>query len=639
MAARRTIGAVRLDRPVLVYDGECAFCRAWIARWRNVVGDRLDFAPFQEAAARFPAIARERFAAAVQLIEPGGRVSEGAEAVFRALALAPGRGGPLALYRHVPGVAAITEAIYRGVARHRGAMHRLTRAVWGPHVVPTGHTATAWLFLRLLGVTYLIAFVSLWVQIMGLAGSGGILPAREYLALWREHYGAAAAWSLPTLCWWNASDAFLHVLCAAGTLAAALLAVGLVPALATAACWLFYLSVSVVCQDFLWFQWDSLLLETGLIAILLAPVVWRSTPRRDAPPSGAALWVVRWLLFRLMFSSAVVKLASGDPTWRDLSALTYHYETQPLPPWTAWYMHHLPAWCHRASAVGVFAIEGVAPFLMVFPRRIRFATAWAMVALQLMMIATGNYGFFNLLSIALCVTLLDDGALLRLPEAGASRAPRRPRGAWPKPFVRAAALALFLLGLVPMFRTLRWPTGLLGPVASVERLLSPLRSINSYGLFAVMTTRRPEIVVEGSDDGATWRAYEFRYKPGRLDRRPPFVAPHMPRLDWQMWFAALGDYRQETWFLYFAQRLLEGKPAVRALLEHDPFPGAPPRFLRATVYDYRFTDAATRRSTGAWWRRERRGLYCPVLTLDQGRLMAVPEAGAAANPDSTAAPR
>jgi predicted DCC family thiol-disulfide oxidoreductase YuxK len=630
-------------RPLLLYDGECSFCRTWIARWRHLLGERVEFAAYQDATSRLPNIPRERFKNAVHLLEPDGRLTHGAEAVFRSLARAPGRGWTLWLYSFLPGFAPVSEWCYRLVARHRPAFERLTNLVWGPHLVPPGETLTASIFLRVLGATYLIAFVSLWTQIMGLIGSHGILPAHEALANVASRYGPIRYWFLPTLAWLGAGDGALHAMCAAGTLLSLLVVVGRAPVASLAGCWALYLSLATVGQDFLWFQWDGLLLEAGFLALFLAPWRWRLRAGRVPPPSRLALAILRWLLFRLMFSSAAVKLTSGDPTWHDLSALQYHYQTQCLPPWTAWYMHQLPAWFQRLSAIVMFAIEGLAPFLIVAPRRIRFAGIGAIVGLQLLICLTGNYGFFNLLSLALCLLALDDGVWpwrwraaraaraagahtggLPAPGAGGDDAQPAPRGRWPAWILRPALAVLFVLSLVPTLEALRVPTRWMGPVPSLFRFVSPFRTVNRYGLFAVMTTRRPEIVIEGSDDGATWREYAFRWKPGDVRRRPGLVAPHMPRLDWQMWFAALSDYRREPWFLSFCERLLEGSPRVLSLLATDPFDGKPPRYLRALVYDYRFTDAATRRATGAWWSRDLRGLYCPVLMLEDGQLRAAP---------------
>ncbi len=613
------------SKPLLIYDGDCGFCRRWIARWERATGDRVDYAPYQEAASGFPKIPRERFAEAVQLVEPDGQWSRGAEAVFRALAYAPGRGAGLWFYDHVPGFAGASEGCYRLVARHRPAFTRLTQWGWGAHLVPPGERLTTWVFLRLLAVIYGIAFVSLWTQISGLAGSEGILPARDYLTAIGEHFGPVRYWFAPTLCWLHASDGALNGLCASGVLLSILLAAGVAPVPCLAGLGVAYLSLATVCREFLWFQWDGLLLETGFLAIFLASWKWRSRPISDPSPSPGALWLLRWLLFRLMVSSAVVKLASGDTAWRGLTALTYHYETQPLPPWTAWYAHHLPLWFQQASVVGVFAVEGLVPFLIFAPRRIRFAGCAAMAGLQGLILVTGNYCFFNLLALALCVLLLDDGVWPRRWREGVARArvPSR-SGGWGAWIRRPVLVAVFLISLVPLMAALHWPLSLLGSLPRVYDLASPLRIVNSYGLFAIMTTERSEIIVEGSADGLRWLPYEFRYKPGDLRRRPGFVAPHQPRLDWQMWFASLSDYRREPWFLSFCRRLLMGSRPVLGLLGGNPFPTAPPRYIRAVVYDYHFTDAATRRASGAWWSRTMKGLYCPVLTLEDGHLAAAP---------------
>jgi hypothetical protein len=502
-----------------------------------------------------------------------------------------------------------------------------------------------WLFLRLLGLVYLAAFLSLWTQIDGLIGSRGILPVGEYLEAVSGRVGPERFWWLPTFSWIDAGDGFLHFQCGAGTILSLLLIAGVAPVPALFLLWAIYLSLSTVCREFLGFQWDILLLETGFLAIFLAPRRWRPGSARETAPSATVLWLCRWLLFRLMFLSGAVKLLSGDEAWRNLTALSYHYETQPLPTWIGWYAHQMPGWIHSGCTVVMFGIELLAPFLIFCGRRARWIACGSFALLMLLISLTGNYCFFNLLTLTLCVLLLDDALLIRwlpaslaalvrrrlLPriEPGAGELPGGGHGSaglnvapdsWER--VRIAGLALlaavYLLvsgaeTAARLFRVRDLPW----PVAGLLRLISPLRTINSYGLFAVMTTRRPEIVIEGSDDGGTWLAYEFKWKPGDLTRRPAFVAPHQPRLDWQMWFAALGDCRGNPWLVNFLGRLLEGAPEALALLEKNPFPGRPPSRIRAVLYEYSFTDLATRRATGEWWRRERKGLYCPELSLRQ----------------------
>ncbi|MBI3849364.1 MAG: lipase maturation factor family protein [Verrucomicrobia bacterium] len=618
-------------KPLMIFDGDCRFCRFWINRWRQTTGDRVDYLPFQDpqVPARFPELAREQFEEAVQLIETDGRVYGGADAVFRSLAYNLCTRWPLWLFQKIPGVAPITECSYRFVAKHRTVFSALTRLAWGNEIELPTHRLVRWVFLRLLGVIYLIAFVSLWTQISGLIGHQGILPAAQMMEAAEKYFdqqdvGLNRFHLLPTLCWMSASDGFLHFLCATGTVLAVVLIIGIAPAPCLFLLWLVYLSLSVVCRDFLGFQWDILLLETGFLAIFCAPLQLWPGLKREAPQSRIVLWLLRWLLFRLMFESGCVKLFSGDVLWRNLTALTVHYETQPLPTWIGWYAHQLPLWAQKSSAVIMFVIELAVPFLIFAPRRLRLFGCVVLIGFQLLIAATGNYTFFNLLTIALCLLLLDDVALRRMtprrwrPRFSALNSQPSTLNSflrWPRWVVAPLAAVILLITLMQLLSMLRpkmaWPS----PIAYVANWLAPFRSVNTYGLFAIMTGSRLEIVIEGSNDGKNWLPYEFKYKPGDPKRRPVFVAPHQPRLDWQMWFAALSRYRDNPWFINLCLRLLEGSPNVLALLEKNPFPNAPPRFIRAEFYDYRFTDFATRQATGLWWKRERKGEYFPAISL------------------------
>ena len=477
------------------------------------------------------------------------------------------------------------------------------------------YATASWVFLRGLGVVYLIAFASLWVQIDGLIGSKGILPAQEFLTAVGGHFGAQRYWVVPTLCWFDCSDAFLRGICALGAVCSFAIVLDVAPVAALFGSWVAYLSLVSIGQDFLSFQWDALLLEAGWLAIFLAPLhLWPNS--HDPPPRYLAVWLLQWLLFRLMFSSGLVKLASGDATWRNLTALLYHYETQPLPTWIGWYAHQLPAWFQQLSCGLLLIIELAVPWLIFGPKLARRMACAALVGLQLIIAATGNYCFFNLLTVLLCLLLLDDPvwpAAWRRQRA--IEAPTTTARRWPAWLLVALAVLVVPVSLVEIGGRWivrgRWMV----PLVMAEQGISPFRLVNGYGLFAVMTTERSEIVIEGSRDGHTWQPYEFTDKPGELRRPPRFVAPHQPRLDWQMWFAALSSYRQSPWFLQYCRRLLEGSPAVLALLSHNPFPESPPRYLRAVVYDYHFTTPAGRRTEGAWWRRAYKGLYCPVLSL------------------------
>jgi len=473
-----------------------------------------------------------------------------------------------------------------------------------------------WLFLRLLGLVYLIAFVSLAVQITGLVGEHGLLPVDEFLGQVRGRFGVSAYYNWPTLVWISPTDAWLSSLCWIGAAASLLLIAGIVPTATAALAWLLYLSLTVAGQLFLEFQWDSLLLETGLVAVLYAPLCWREHLRDGIEPPPIVRWTIWFLAFKLTFLSGITKILSGDPTWANWTALSYHYETQPIPAWTSWYVYQLPARVHYWSTAGSLLIELVAPWLIFLPSRFartRLVACVLMILLQVGIAATGNYGFFNLLTIVLYLSLLDDRTLRRILPTRATR-PREQefehRGApsiW-RVGVNVIAIAIAVLSVMTLFREMDRTRRVRGPFdrdwpGTLLTWVAPFNSINGYGLFRVMTTARPEIVIEVSDDGAAWKEQEFRWKPGDVMRRPRFVAPHMPRLDWQMWFAALDPLSAQEWLLTLAERLIAGEPAVTRLLGPNPLEDRP-RYVRLAYYRYHFTSVSERAKTGAWWRRE-----------------------------------
>jgi predicted DCC family thiol-disulfide oxidoreductase YuxK len=601
------------QRPLMVFDGDCGFCRVWIGRWRESTGGNVDFAPYQEVSERYPEIPVSAFKSAVQFIEPDGSVSSGADAVFRALDCSPGKFKLHRLFLSVPGARAASRVAYRFIAEHRGFFSLLTRLILGSSLKPASYLVARGVFVRLTGLVYLIAFASLPAQIPGLIGKHGISPAAGFLQAVKSQVGRDGYFMVPTVCWFNAGDSFMVSLCVIGVALSCAVAAGFLPALCLFVLWGLYLSLVSVGAPFLNFQWDALLLQTGFLAIFLAPPGLWPQWKVESGGSRAARWLLLWLLFCLMFESGVVKLTSGDDTWRDLTALTYHYQTQPLPIWTSWYMNQAPLWFQTLSVMVMFAIELIAPFSIFGPRMIRRAGCAALIALQVLIAATGNYCFFNLLTVALCLLLLDDDAWpawcrAKLPPGSPGKGMQ-----WPAWLVAPVAVIDLLLSterLTASFRTgFFWPQ----PVLRIAGFLEPLRTFNGYGLFAVMTKTRPEIIVEGSSDGEHWLPYEFKWKVGDITRRPALVAPYQPRLDWQMWFAALGSYRENPWFISFLVRLLQGQSEVTRLLASNPFPDAPPRYVRASLYDYKFTRSGE--NAGAWWKREYRGAYCPPISL------------------------
>ena len=591
--------------PTLVFDGDCGICRYWVRYWLSLTNSRVAFRPYQEAAADFPAISQEAFARAIQLIEPDGRVFSGAAATFRVLRHVPGRSGWWWCYSHLPGFAAMSEWAYAFFARRRGLLDGLTKLFWGPSLEAERYALVSWVFLRLFGAIYVAAFASLGVQILGLIGHDGILPAGDYLAAAREVLGGSAYRRLPTLFWMNSGDTALFAGTAAGVLLGLLVVVDRWTRASLIGLFALYLSYVHAGQDFMSFQWDTLLLEVGFLAIFLTG------------GSRVVVWLFRWLIFRYLFLAGIVKLLSGDHTWHDLTALEYHFWTQPLPTPLARYAAELPPWLLIAGTAAALGVELISVFLIFLPRRPRALAACCVLLLQSLILLTGNYNFFNLLTMLLCIFLFDDAALRRLAWP---RFESRARDRMPPPrrtaTVAAAALACIVLtvGVNRIWQTVtRTELPLLG---ALTRAVSPWFIVNPYGLFAVMTTTRPEIVIEGSADGTDWREYVFRYKPGPLSRPAMWNIPHQPRLDWQMWFAALGPARDSPWFTSLMWHLLQGSPPVLALLDSNPFARAPPKYVRAQLYDYRFADRRTHDLTGQWWIRRPEGLYFPQVSVD-----------------------
>ena len=439
---------------------------------------------------------------------------------------------------------------------------------------------TVWMFRRALAFVHLWAFGSLWTQLDGLIGPQGIRPAGEFVERARAaltEQGDSLWTALPTLAWFTgAGPTALHLFCAGGMLAAlVLLFVDAASTYALATLYLLYLSLFGIASEFLHYQWDILLLEVTFAALFYTPRIPRT------------VWLPRLIAFKLMFSAGVVKLASGDPTWRDLSALDFHYWTQPIPHFGGWLAWQMPG--HAVSCVLMFAIELGVPFL-IFIRP--YWAFWPFVALMSMMAATGNYGFFHLLSVTLFLSLVPDGKWRkwsrgRLVRPAPPSPPRWAHAIW-LPIGWLALLSVLHLGMLGPRRAR--PAAL---VSAYQTLVGPFdawQMENAYGLFASMTTERLEIQLEGSDDGVTWKKYRFKYKPFDAHDLPLPALFHMPRLDWQMWFAALGTYRQNAWFMEFQRRILEGSPAVLDLLAENPFPDAPPQRLRARTERFEFAD-------------------------------------------------
>ena len=519
-----------------------------------------------------------------------------------------------------------------------------------PH--QSGHLIPRWIFLRALGLIYFSAFYSLLFQIRGLIGPEGILPAQQYLrAIDRAMPGMMRFWFAPSLFWLSTSNHALVGITMIGLLSFLLVVANVWPRLNLFICLLCFLSFVSAAGDFSNYQSDGMLLEAGFISLFFAPRGFWPGLGFTSAPSRASIFLLQWEWFRIYFESGLVKLLSGDQQWRHFTAMDEYYQNGPLPTWIGWYMQHLPHWFHVFTVAATLTLELVLVLLLFLPRRFRILCFFIVTPWQIVVIATANYTFLNYLVFALGFLLLDDRFVLpflprrlqfgkpieqdptpkeetlatenavpaadEIPEADPQSVVRARRLIQHISALRLAISAVCLTwifyvtaaGLIRMlWRAAPLPSA---PIVALE----PLRIANRYGLFAVMTRGRYEIEFQGSNDGQDWTAYPFRYKPQALDTPPGIYAPYQPRFDWNLWFASLGDWRQNSIVPLAEERLLTGSPDVLTLFAGNPFPQSPPKYVRAILWQYWFTSMAEKRTSGLWWRRQLLGLYAPVLTL------------------------
>lgn len=485
---------------------------------------------------------------------------------------------------------------------------------------PSRHWLTRFVVLRALGLSYTIAFLVLVNQRAGLIGSHGLAPAAVHLDRLRAH---VPFWKMVTLFWFDASDTVLAVASWVGLALALAVLAGAENALVMFALWLLYTSFEHVGQIFWGYGWEILLLEAGFLGIFLCPP--RSLlPLRDPVPAPVlVVWMLRWLVFRVMFGAGLIKLR-GDPCWTELTCLAFHYETQPNPNPLAWLLHQAPLWFHKTGVAFNHLVELVCPFLVFGPRYARHVGGGLIVLFQVILILSGNLSFLNWLTIGVAFACFDDGLWARvLPRRLVARVDaleRAKRTSRPRTVVAgvlAAVVAVLSVG----------PIGnMLSRRQQMNASFDPLHLVNTYGAFGSVGRERFEVIVEGTDaatpgPGAHWREYEFECKPGDVARRPCVISPYHYRLDWQMWFAALPGHQNEPWFLHFVYKLLTGERAVLDLLDRNPFPSGPPRFVRAQLYRYRFTRIGER--AHGWWQREYVRGYLPPVSKMHPQLRAI----------------
>lgn len=460
------------------------------------------------------------------------------------------------------------------------------------------------LFIKLLAVIYFAAFLSLGVQITGLVGANGILPFAELLDYIYQNHGAIAWLYKPTLFWFDSSDFALQAVTILGCIVSLLLLLGIKPFWSLIVLFVLYLSLLHAGQTFLMFQWDTLLLEAGFLAIFLTGGL-----------SHLLLFLFHYLLFRLRFMSGVSKIASDDPSWANLTTLNYYFETQPLPHMGAWYFHQLPEWVLQGGVLLVFFTELIVPFFIFLPRKFRLSAAAITIIMQMIIIATSNHNWINLLTIVLCLFLLDDDILKKILPRRLCFYISEERDVVDSSRITKHNYVLPVFAFMILVSSATAFTGMVSNIHVPETLKKTTTLVRLWGIghifhvFPNMQVERHELQLEGSDDGIEWKVYEFKYKPGALDERPAFIIPHQPRLDWMIWFVPPRSQNMQYWFDRFITQVHQGAPQVIGLLAHNPFPDKPPRYLRVQVYQYWFTSMKERADTGRWWRREYLGQF------------------------------
>jgi|SRR5579862_614395 len=477
---------------------------------------------------------------------------------------------------------------------------------------------TRFLFLRALGLIYSIAFLSLAQQVLPLLGSHGLLPAQPYLERFAGGDRMAAARELPAIFWLDCSDAFLQACAWSGVVLSAALLFGVADVPLLFVLWALYMSFIHIGQLWYGYGWEILLLETGFLAVFVCPLL-DPRPAAGAEPPRVVWWLLRWVLFRVMFGAGLIKLR-GDPCWRDLTCMVYHYETQPLPNPLSWYLHQLPPWFHTLEVLFNHFVELIVPWTLFAPRRVRHIGGLFLVAFQLTLIVSGNLSFLNWLTLTLCISCFDDGALQYvLPRRLRERLLPPP----PRPPAAARRAVAYALAALVAYLSIAPARNLLGSRQVMNGSFDRLHLVNTYGAFGSIGRVRDEVILQGTTDSTIgdatqWRDYELKCKPGDVNRRPCVVAPYQLRIDWQIWFAAMQDPRSNPWLIHLIAQLLRNDPGALSLLANNPFPDKPPAFIRAELYEYHFTHWGD--VTPAWWTRSRVDAYLPPLSLQSPEL-------------------
>jgi len=478
----------------------------------------------------------------------------------------------------------------------------------------SGYWLTRFVFLRLLGFIYFFAFLSLALQVIPLLGSSGLLPADNFLDAYGSRFGSNvdAFVALPSIFWVGISDNALLILSWIGVILSLVVLIGYANSILMFVLWALYMSFVHIGQTWYGYGWEIQLLETGFLAIFIAPFL-EMKPFPRTPPPVPIIWLLRWLTFRLYMGTGLIKL-KGSECWKDLTCLFYHYETQPIPNPLSPFFHFLPQWFHKLGVLYAHVASLVAPFFLFWPRYGRYIAGLVLILFQVILLINGNYAFLNILAMIATVSVFDDKffkwILPKFIVRKAEKAEKNCRFSGNQFVVSWIAVILVVMLSVPVV------VNLLSNNQAMNTSFNQLHVVNTYGAFGSINSVRHELIILGTsdfviDENTVWKEYEFKAKPGDVNRRGPIIAPYQPRIDWQIWFAAFSRPDREPWLIHFIWKLMHNDPGTLSLIDSNPFPDRPPNFIKIDFYRYEFSE-----SRDAVWERTFLSSWLPPISKE-----------------------
>lgn len=494
-------------------------------------------------------------------------------------------------------------------------LEKLGRYIWESSKSTKGYWLTRFVFLRLLGFIYLIAFISLATQVIPLIGSQGLLPADNFLDNVENSYGSRSSGfsALPSIFWFGISDNALVILSWLGIILSIIVLIGYANSILMFVLWALYMSFVHIGQLWYGYGWEIQLLETGFLAIFIVPLL-EVKPFPKTPPPVPIIWLLRWMVFRLYMGTGLIKLR-GDSCWSDLTCLFYHYETQPIPNPLSPYFHFLPQWFHKLGVLYAHFASLVAPFFIFWPRYGRYIAGLVLILFQVILLINGNYAFLNWLAIIVTVAVFDDKFFRKiLPKFIVNKAALAEKNC---KFSKDQFILSWIAVILVVMLSVPVVVNLLSSNQAMNTSFNQLHIVNTYGAFGSIGKVRTELVVQGTlddvmDENTVWKEYEFKYKPTDVNRKSLMIAPYQPRIDWQIWFAAFSRYEREPWMIHFVWKLLHNDEGTLSLIAGNPFPDEPPNIIRIEHYRYEFLEPGS----DAVWKRTYLGSWMPPVSKE-----------------------